>query len=173
MLSDKYKRYFYSLSDNESWEEYFKRLSLTENKEIRYFIQHILFDHFSNFTGRFPLFAIESHNYTFEYWKASRIHKTIKYDFGEELDFWYEHVQTNPDPKLTLLKFMLDEKTWPTPIVIFDFSDSYEEVQELGDRVTSVHLIEGTNRVSYFKKMLLRALIEKDSKHKILVVRKS
>jgi len=170
MLSNKYKRYFYSFSDNESLEEYFKRLSLTENEEIRYFIQHILFDHFSNFTGRFPLFAIESHNYTFEYWKASRIHKTIKYDFGKEIDFWYEHVQTNPDPRLTLLKYMLDEKTWPTPIVIFD---SYEEVQKLGDRVTSVHLIEGTHRVSYLKIMFLKALIGKDSKHKILVVRKS
>jgi len=171
MIPNRYKRYFESSSDNEPWEEYCKRLNITENEEKRYFIRHVLFDHFTNFTGRFPWFSLDSFTYGFENWGASRIHETVKYDKGEELDFWYDHVKKNPDPRLTLLKYMIDEKTWPTPVVIFDFSENPEIIMNLGDRITAIHLIEGTHRVSYLKKMLITGQIDGESKHSILTVK--
>lgn len=172
MIPDRYKRFFESSSNNESWEAYSKRLNVTDKEEKRYFIRHVIFDHFSNFTGRFPWFSNDVFTYRFENWKADQIHETVKYDRGEELDFWYDHVKLNPDPRLTLLKYMFDEKTWPTPVVIFDFSENPEVIQNLGDRITPIHLIEGTHRVSYLKKMLIMGLIDGKSKHKILVLRK-
>ncbi len=171
MISRSYKRHFQSLSDNESWEEYYSRLKVTDEPNEKYFIKHVIFDHYEAFVDRFPWFEFNSVDYRLEAWKAEIIDKRVKYDNGKELDFWYDHLVSKPDPRLTLLQFMIDESTWPLPIVLFDFSENLEFLS-IREKLTQFHLIEGTHRVSYLKKMLIDGVISHESKHKVLVLRK-
>lgn len=169
MLESKFKRYFNSIFDSESWEEYCQRLDITTDSPARYFFHHVIFDHYDSFSSRFPWFNVNSFTFTFEYWSAESIHEKIKYDYGEELEFWYQQVDRN-DQRLTLLQFMVSNLTWPIPVVIFDFvglkiDDKFKK------RLTEFHLIEGTHRVSYLKRLLCLGKIDPSSAHKILVLR--
>ena len=163
----RFRRHHESITDSESWEQYSARLAITEEPAERYFFQHVVYWHYDDFTGRFHWFQLEDFSFTFENWTAERIHREIRYDAGENLDWHYHHFKIKK--LIPLLTKMEEDHTWPMPPVVFVFSSSFTTKDKAN--ITPVHLIEGTHRVSYLKKFLLDGFISPESKHKLLVLR--
>ena len=161
------------LDGRESWEAYAERLTISDSPEKRYFYQHVVFDHYGDFTRRFQWFRVKDFDFYFENWTAERIHREIRFDEGRgrELDLWYKHVEDGWGKAglSSLLHNMEENHTWPLPPVVFEFPKIFSAEGRV--KLTPVHLIEGTHRVSYLKKILLNAWIKNESEHRLLVLK--
>jgi hypothetical protein len=166
-MDKRFRRHFKSISDNEVWEQYSVRLAITKEPAERYFFEHVIFEHYDDFIRRFPWFQFEDFNFGFENWTAEKIHGEVRYDTGEDIDFWYHHLES--DKRFCLSAQMENTHTWPMPPAVFVFSNSFSLKDKAN--LTSVHLVEGTHRVSYLKKYLLNGFIAPQSQHQLLVLR--
>lgn len=167
--SRNYRRRFESMSNHESWEAYSAGLKPFSTPAEEYFVRHVLFDHYDDFIRRFPWFQLESFAYAFSEFTADWIDSNVLYDDNEPLDWWYFHVESErPFP---LCEYMRANHTWPTEPVIFDFGS---RLVSLGSAPSiTYHLIEGTHRISYLKRLLQKRSIRPNSIHRILTLQPS
>src|SRR5262245_18947283 len=104
-VDERFRRHFNSITDKGTWEEYSSRLEIPNRAEEQHFFRHVIFEHFDDFTRRFPWFRTPDFDFAFEDWTAERIHREIRYDAGEELDWWYSHVERRQGfPLLTYME---------------------------------------------------------------------
>ena len=149
----------------EPWEGYVQRLGIPDEPALRHFLRQVIFDHFSSFNGRFPWFRLEDFDCSFEDWTANEIHLTVRYDRRQDVDFWYSHIGSGKP--YALLRHMEASLTWRDPPVVFVFPS---ESQWCADpKLAAVHLIEGTHRISYLKKLLIDGKVRGQTRHRLLV----
>jgi len=137
------------------------------------FIIQICFEHPDRFNEYFPGFDPACHC-------AQRIEKTIgwvydsvRYDGNEAVDFWsgqFDFFRESNQQSYAVFAHMMRHRTWPFPPVIIeaDFAASLgAAIERLGK---PYHLIEGTHRVSYARRMLELALLTRECRVEIIEV---
>jgi hypothetical protein len=91
------------------------------------------------------------------------VYDNVRYDHNEELDFWYEQFdrfRRTARAGYEIFDRMLQSGTWPFPPVIIEaqFAVSLGGPEDIGK---PYHLIEGTHRVSYARRMIEIGLAER------------
>lgn len=126
------------------------------------FILQICFEHPDQLDFLLPGFDPKLHS-------AIRIKKTlgwlydnVRYLNNKELTFWYEQFdrfRETSETSYEIYAYMAKTGTWPFPPVIIEtmFAASLGATEELGN---PFHLIEGTHRMSYARRMLELGLVD-------------
>jgi hypothetical protein len=120
------------------------------------FILQICFEHPDQFNELFPAFDPNEHSAVRVERNLGWVYDNVRYDHNEELDFWYEQFDTfrrTARSGYEIFDHMMQSGTWPFPPVIIEaqFAVSLGAPQDIGK---PYHLIEGTHRVSYARRMI-------------------
>jgi hypothetical protein len=128
------------------------------------FIVQICFEHPQRFNERLPLFDVDRHSAKRRLRTAAWVYECVRYDDNEKVEFWYEKF----DEQLAtgrethwVFTHMIRQSEWPFPPVVIEASFA----KSLGAPVNvgrPYHLIEGTHRVSYLRRMVERGLVRPD-----------
>ena len=157
------------------WEKYLERIGEYKNLIDVDFISQICFQHFDRFNEYFPLFDLEIHSVARIEMKTKDIYENIRYDNNSKIDFWYFHIdeylESRKRANCEVLLYAVQNGTWSfPPVVIKNNLARSLGCQEYGK---PFHLIEGTHRISYVKRLFELGKIEADIKHKLLLIRKN
>ncbi len=169
-LSKIYRARFESLSDRESLEEYLARVPLPKSDAEGHFLAHVLFDHFDNFAGRFRWFDYLSWAYEFRDVSADWVKENVRCE--HDLSQWDHLYDGAVKDGGSLPDVMQRMKTWPIPPVIFELTARLPARKEYEPTLFPYHLIEGTHRVNYLRRLLEDGTIDAQSRHRLLVLRK-
>ena len=95
---------------------------------------------------------------------AGWVYENIRYDNNEEVDFWSTHFdsqRSSGESKYEVFTHMVSNGEWPFPPVIVEaaFAATIGAPTSIGK---PYHLIEGTHRVSYLRRMIQLGLASKD-----------
>lgn len=160
----------FSTFDREDWSQYRERLNLPEEEAVSEFYRQVVYDHFDHFNEHYPDFKIDEYDIVIRLMSARNANDQIRFFRGEIVDFWEtqydEFEKTNHE--YIIFQTMSKARTFPFPPIIVDPKRLYG----IGWRECGrpLHLIEGTHRVSYLRRMLARGLITPDSVHKFVLL---
>jgi len=137
------------------------------------FICQICFEHPNRFDNIFPNFDPHLHSALRTKKTMRWIYDHVRYDDNEDLDFWFEHFDENhakPYPKYEIYNYMIEHKNWPFPPVIIEaeFGSLLGASIKLGQ---PYHLIEGTHRVSYARRMQQLGLLDSSKEMDLIEIR--
>mgnify|MGYP000689851301 CR=1 FL=1 len=156
--------------DREDWSQYRERLNLPEEEALSEFYRQVVYDHFDDFNEHYPDFRIDEYDITVRFMSAQEANDQIRFLGGETLDSWGmqydEFEKTNHE--YIIFQTMSKSRTFPFPPIIVD----PRRLNGIGWRECGrpLHLIEGTHRVSYLRRMLARGLVTPDSVHKFVLL---
>ncbi|MFH1813742.1 MAG: hypothetical protein ABIF28_06160 [Pseudomonadota bacterium] len=100
------------------------------------------------------------------------MYDNIRYDDNKDVDFWFEQFDsqfTSGRSKSEIFTHMINHGEWPFPPVIIEaaFASTLGATERIG---TPYHLIEGTHRVSYLRRMIQLELVSNDDSVAIIEV---
>lgn len=141
---------------------------LRENRE-RYpnldpdFILQICFEHPDRFNDLLPAFDPEKHSAVRVEKSVGWVYDNVRYDDNAALDFWYEHfdaLRESGNADYEVFTHMMRTGAWPFPPVIVEagFAVRLGTPEDVGK---PFHLIEGTHRVSYARRMIELGLTDR------------
>ena len=127
------------------------------------FILQICFEHPDRFDDLLPAFDPKEHSAVRGERSLGWIYDNVRYDHNAELDFWYEQFDRFRESGHTgyeIYTHMVRTGTWPFPPVIIEagFAMSLGAPEDVGQ---PYHLIEGTHRVSYARRMMELGLTDR------------
>jgi hypothetical protein len=168
-LDEKYCAHYESLSDYECLEKYLSRLPAPRSNAETHFLSHVLFDHYSDFVARFPWFDdLVSWHYEFREVTAAWIQENVRCEYGlSQWDHLYDKFP--PDPLACLMR---EARTWPEEPVLFQIDDPALIQREIKLPLSSYHIVEGTHRIEYLRRMKADGIISPQSRHRLLVLSK-
>jgi hypothetical protein len=171
MLSDDIKPIGFDTWDKEEWEQYRARLALPDHEATLEFHRQVVYDHFEHFNDHYPDFALEDYDLSIEYMKAQEAYDQIKYFHNKPMTDWgpqYDHFKAR-DQDYLIYQRMSKDMTPPFPPVVIHSTLLVDNSWRVYGR--EIHLIEGTHRVGYLRRMLELGEISPDSTHKFVVLR--
>lgn len=128
------------------------------------FIVQICFEHSNRFNALLPQFDPIRH-------AAKRVHRTagwvydnVRYDDNEDIDFWAEHFdsqRSSGQSSYEIFTHMVGHGDWPFPPVVIETASALS-LGAPGNIGTPYHLIEGTHRVSYLRRMIQLKMVSRD-----------
>jgi len=175
MLPDSLKNNTYYLSTpqgKKEWQSYLSKIGSFAQSLDKEFLSQICFEHFDRFNDYFPLFDFEKHKVIRIIKSTKEIYENIRYDDNKELDFWYFQVDNflkyGERKDYDVLKYAIENKSWSFAPVIIENTLA----NKIGKRSFGkpLHLIEGTHRVSFIKRLYELKLIESETKHELLYI---
>lgn len=138
----------------------------------RDFILQICFEHPNRFDELLPRFDPLPHSALRIPRTAGWIYDNVRYRNDEEIDFWFDHFDSqhaSGNSSYGIFTHMNAHGTWPFPPVIVGagFALKLGSPKNIGH---PYHLIEGTHRVSYLRRMIQRGLVARESILEIIEV---
>jgi hypothetical protein len=120
------------------------------------FISQICFEHPDRFDDLLPEFDPERHSAVRVGRSLGWVYDNVRYDHNAELDFWHEQFDAfreSEDTRYEIFAHMMQTGTWPLPPVIIkaEFALRLGASKDIGK---PYHLIEGTHRASYARRMV-------------------
>lgn len=156
--------------EREEWEAYRSRLVLPEDEAILQFYRQVVYDHFDHFNDHYPDFELSDYDFEIKILSAVEARDTIRFFRGDTLDSWgfqFDEFERRNHVYI-IYHEMSKNKTFPFPPIIIEPSKLQgKDWRECG---RPLHLIEGTHRVSYLRRMLTRGLIEANSLHRFVLL---
>ncbi|MBZ4039101.1 hypothetical protein [Novilysobacter selenitireducens] len=171
MLSNDLKPIGFNTWEKEEWEQYRTRLELPDHEATLEFYRQVVYDHFEHFNEHYPDFVLEAYDFFIEYMTAQEAYEQIKYFLDKPMTDWgtqYDHFKTRNQDYL-IYQRMSKDLTPPFPPVLIHSTLLIDDGWRVYGR--EIHLIEGTHRVSYLRRMLELGEIAPDSIHKFVVLR--
>lgn len=169
MLNQYLKPLSFGKWDQETWEDYVKRVNVPEERAIREFYRQVIFDHWEHHNDHYPAFEVSDYNYEIVALTVMEVRANVNFFPGEKLeDMWggqYEWFEEE-NREYIIYQSMSKNKTPPFPPVIIDTSNLVDDEWRVYGR--PLHLIEGTHRVSYLIHMAKRGLVSWDSTHEFV-----
>lgn len=171
MLSQDLKPIGFSTWEKESWEDYRARISVPVDEAMLEFYRQVVYDHFEHFNDHYPEFDLRDYDVRVEYLTAEQAYDQVKFfnnkpvtDWGSQYD---EFKKRNQD--YFIYQRMSRDLTPPFPPIVIQST----LLADRGWRVygRDIHLIEGTHRVGYLRRMLELGEITPESVHKFVVLR--
>jgi len=129
------------------------------------FILQICFEQPSRFDNLFPGFDARRHMARRTQQTAGWVYDNVRYDDNEDVDFWFDqfdaHLSTGQSNS-EIFDHMIEQGEWPFPPVIveatFAATLGAKKKEDLGE---PYHLIEGTHRVSYLRRMIQLGMVSR------------
>lgn len=139
------------------------------------FILQICFEHPDRFDELLPAFDPEKHSAVRVRRSLGWVYDSVRYDRNSELDFWYEQFDAFRESRNTdyeIFTHMTRTGTWPFPPVIIEarFAVSLGAPHDVGE---PYHLVEGTHRVSYARRMREVGLTDRPRHVEVIEVKRS
>lgn len=156
---------------DEEWESYLDSIGTYRNLDHE-FLSQICYEHYERFNNYFPRFNIQKNTIKRITLTTEDIYSKIKYDNNQELNFWYEHINSESNLKslsdYPILQTIINNGTWELPPVII----KNKLAKKLGDKNygAPIHLIEGTHRVSYLRRWFEKGNIDKHKEHEFIII---
>jgi hypothetical protein len=134
------------------------------------FILQICFEHPDRFDRLFPLFDPGVHAAVRVRVSVGWVYEMVRYDYSEEPDFWAKQFDTflrEGEAEYSIFTSMVQTGTWPFPpvVVAAPFAAELGGDAHLGE---PYHLVEGTHRVSYMRRMVQRGMLLRSSTTKVI-----
>jgi hypothetical protein len=143
-----------SYQHGEVFDDYLRKIGHYADIIDKAFLSQICLEHFELFNNNFPLFDIDSHSIVRIKISAFEIHKNLRYENNEKIDFFYHMINscmngsTSTHPEL---HYCLKNLKWSfPPIIIRQLFGEDIGGRKLGQ---PYHLIEGCHRVSYINRL--------------------
>lgn len=173
MLPETLKPKNFGTFSQESWENYRIRLQLPQDDATLQFFRQVPFDHFTHFNEHYPDFVLAEYQIELMLLTAQEANDQIRFFRGETLDEWgkqYDEFERRNFDYIIYQK-MSSTRTFPFPPILLIASRlSGTGWRECGK---PLHLVEGTHRVSYLRRMLARGLVTPESVHEFVLLRPS
>ena len=155
----------------EEWDSYRTRLKLPGDPATLQFYRQVVYDHFRHFNEHYPDFRLQDYALSLERLTAEQAGDLIRYFHGETMDKWGEQFdefeRRNYD--YIIYQRMAKDLTPPFPPIVIEPALLVDRDWRVYGR--PLHLVEGTHRVSYLRRMLARGLILPHSSHEFVFVR--
>lgn len=171
MLPEKWKYFGANDLSREAWSDYWARQDFANDEATREFVRQVIYDHFDHFNEHYPNFEFGDYHFCIESWTARRAYNDIRFFQNATMDDWglqFDQFE-EMDFDYMIFREMKANRTFPFPPVVIDSCRLEDEGWRVYGR--PYHLIEGTHRVSYLRRMLDRALVAGDSWHSFVVLR--
>lgn len=127
------------------------------------FILQICFEHPARFDALFPGFEPSRHEARRVRRTAGWVYENVRYDDNQDIDFWFSHFDSqfsSRQRECEIFTHMVNEGEWPFPPVIIEAAfGATLGATRLGK---PYHLIEGTHRVSYLRRMVQLRLVTEE-----------
>lgn len=128
------------------------------------FIVQICFEHPRRFNNLLPQFDVRRHTARRIQQTAGLVYGNVRYDDNEDIDFWFDHFDSQLCSRRSdyeIFNHMVKHGEWPFPPVIVEatFAETLGASEGIG---RPYHLIEGTHRVSYLRRMIQRGLVSRE-----------
>jgi len=157
--------------NKEPWSDYRVRIVLTDNEAIEQFYRQVAYDHFDHFNEHYPNFCLDDYSIALEQLTAQEANDKIRFFQNNVMDQWnaqFDYYEEK-DQQYVIFQEMRKNLTPPFPPVLIETSSLIDSGWRAYGR--PLHLIEGTHRVSYLRRMLELRLIKADSRHEFVVLR--
>ena len=171
MLSQTIKPIGFNTWEKESWDEYRTRLALPNHEATLEFYRQVVYDHFDHFNDHYPDFDLDNYEMSIEYLTAKDAYDQIKFFHNEPMTFWdtqYDHFKDQNQDYL-IYQRMSQDLTPPFPPILIQSTFLVDDSWRIYGR--DIHLIEGTHRVGYLRRMLELREILPESTHKFVLLR--
>lgn len=171
MLSQDFKPVGFNTYEKESWDDYRARLSLSDDEAILEFFRQVVFDHFEHFNDHYPDFDLNAYDLCIEHLTAQEAYDRIKFFLNKPMTDWgtqYDHFKVRNQNYL-IYQRMSKDLTPPFPPILIQSTLLVDNGWRVYGR--DIHLIEGTHRVGYLRRMLELGEILAESTHKFVVLR--
>lgn len=171
MLPSEVKPHGFNTWDKEDWSDYRARHSLPDCEATLEFYRQVVYDHFEHFNEHYPEFDLAAYWFSVEYMTAEEAYDRIKFFHNKPMTEWgaqYDYFKkVNHD--YSIYQHMSKELTPPFPPILIQSALLVDSGWRVYGR--DIHLIEGTHRVSYLRRMLELGEIEPESLHKFVILR--
>jgi len=171
MLSQTLKPIGFNEPEKETWEHYRCRLSLPDHEATLEFYRQVVYDHFNHINEHYPDFELGDYGLGIEFLTAQQTYDQVRYLLNKPVDFWreqYDDFKVRNHPYI-IYQRMAANLTPPFPPVLVQSTLLADDDWRVYGR--DLHLIEGTHRVGYLRRMLELGEIGPDSLHKFVVLR--
>lgn len=155
----------------ESWEHYRARLGLPDDEPVLEFYRQVVYDHFDHFNLHYPKFSLRSYDFSLEHMSARDAYDRIKFFNNKPMEMWDKQYDwfKRENHEYMIFQRMARDLTPPFPPILIESSLLVDEGWRIYGR--DLHLIEGTHRVGYLRRMLELGEIADESTHKFVVLR--
>lgn len=152
-----------NIQGKESFSSYKKRVSSFLPNIPTCILENWIYRHYEFVVMNYSFLDINKMQFQRERWSKEKIFQEI-YSYDESMvnDLGYQLYQRVD--KTWLQKYMLENKTWPVPIIVIENKENKLESPVKGKLGSPYHLIEGHLRLNYFREMY-RNENEEMSKH--------
>lgn len=128
------------------------------------FILQICFEHPRRFNDLLPQFDPRCHDAKRTERTAGWVYDSIRYDDNQDVDFWFDHFDSQLSSgrrDYKIFTHMVNHGEWPFPPVIVEtaFALTLGAPEGIGK---PYHLIEGTHRVSYLRRMIQLEMVSRE-----------
>jgi len=136
------------------------------------FILQICFEHPRRFNDLLPRFNACLHMARRIRQTAGWVYDNVRYDDNQEVDFWFDHFDSQLSSgrrDYEIFNQMIKHGEWPFPPVIVEaaFAATLGAPASIGN---PYHLIEGTHRVSYLRRMIQLGLVSREKSVSVIEV---
>lgn len=154
----------------EPWEDFRKRLDLPNDYAIEQFYRQVVYDHFDHFNDHYPDFELSDYEIGIECLTAQEANERIRFFGNKEMDKWGQQYDSfeQRNQGYVIYQKMSKSLTPPFPPILIDSSLLVDSGWRVYGR--PLHLVEGTHRVSYLRRMLERGIIASESRHQFVVL---
>jgi hypothetical protein len=171
MLPQSIKPVGFNTPQREDWERYKARLALPDHEATLEFYRQVVYDHFNHFNEHYPTFELGDYDLGVESLTAQEAYDQVRCLLNKPMELWreqYDEFKARNHPYI-IYQRMAKDLTPPFPPILVQSSLLVDDGWRVYGR--DLHLIEGTHRVGYLRRMLERGEIEPDSLHKFVVLR--
>ncbi|AKK66275.1 hypothetical protein ISN35_07115 [Xanthomonas translucens pv. undulosa] len=171
MLSQNLKPIGFDTWEKESWDDYRIRLALPDDEATLEFYRQVFYDHFEHFNNHYPGFDLNVYDIGIEYLTAKEAYDRIKFFHNKPMTDWgtqYDYFKAQ-DQDYLIYQRMSQDLTPPFPPILIQSTLLIDNGWRVYGR--DIHLIEGTHRVSYLRRMLELGEVLPKSAHKFVVLR--
>ena len=138
------------------------------------FILQVCFEHPGRFDELLPEFDARLHSARRVPRTAGWVYENVRYENNEDVDFWFDHFDSqlaSGQSQYEMFTHMIKHGTWPFPPVIVEagFAVTIGAPKRIG---YPYHLIEGTHRISYLRRMIQRGLVPHEKLVEVIEVMK-
>lgn len=145
----------------ESFNSYKKRVSVLIPNFPENVLEQWLYRHFEFIEPNYLNLDLRKMQFTKEKWGIDKIYNMIKSFDGEPFDGMAHHVY---ETESWLSNYMLTELTWPNPIIVLE----NDNIEGWGK---PYHLMEGHQRLDYFREIYRKEKNTLHSQHELWIVK--
>jgi hypothetical protein len=155
---------------NETFDEYFQRVSLVLPNFPPQVVSQWLYDHFDSFVQRYSWFDLGALTFSLEIWRTEEIIQRITAWNEMAVENWKKALLGHSGFQGSRLgQYMIDEGTWPVPPIVFCNNGDLKMPD--GSSIAESELVEGHHRLAYLRALEVSKVWSASPEHPLWILR--